>query len=141
MQKWCLVNTRLQPGELRRAGSEMPVAEQGTGKLGTPCLRSPSPWPQQGHGHVPTSSLLLPRVLHPSAFHTLLHTRVPLMVLIILQTPALCFALGQRRVAEAGRDGQHSAAPGAWQGGRSLLPAPIPRPHTHWDCPKMRSQQ
>lgn len=43
MQKWCLVNTmRLQLGELLRADSEMPTAEQGTGTLGPPC-RLPQP--------------------------------------------------------------------------------------------------
>lgn len=133
MQKWCLVNTmRLQLGELLRADSEMPTAEQGTGMLGPPCRLPqpalPSAQPQQGHGHVPSCSVPLPRVLHPSAFHTLLRTRVPLMALIILQTPALCFALGRWHVAEAGRAG--SAAPAACRGRQSLqhqLPQEISR--------------
>lgn len=59
-----------------------------------PAIPASAPsWPQQRHGHVPTRSLLLPRVLQPSAFHTLLHTRAHQIALIIQQTPALCCAL------------------------------------------------
>lgn len=124
MQKWCLVNaTRLQPGDLLCDDSEMPTAEQGTGTpghrdtgvphAGSRSLRS------QGHRHVPTHSLPLPRVLHPSAFHTLSHTRVPLIALIILQTPALRFALGQWEVTGATRAG-----------------SPVPQPPGHCNrCP------
>jgi len=117
MQKWCLVNAmRPQLGDLLRADSAMSVAERGPGTPG-PLCRSPSPSPspprpQQGQEHIPTCCLMFPRVLHPSAFHTLLHTRVPLMALIILQTPALCFALGQQ-------DGQGRAGWAARQGRRS----------------------
>lgn len=84
--------------------------------------RSPRPaatassWPQHRHGHVPTCSLLLPRVLQPSAFHTLLHTRVHLIVLIIQHTPVLRFALVQGSwQGLAGRESrtrQEEAGPG-----------------------------
>ena len=95
-------------------------------RAGSHSLRSPLPRPEQGHGHIPTCSLPLLRALHPSAFHTLLHTRVPLIALIILQTPALCFALGRRHVAEAGRAGQGWAGAGRARQGRQRCSHSMP---------------
>lgn len=111
-------------------------------------------WPQQRHGHVPTCSLLLPRVLQPSAFHTLMHTRVHLIALVIQQTPALCFALvhgtwqrqegGQSRqegspapIAEGRAAAAAPAVPGAQWGEHSPSTAFPCSPCASWDGPRM----